>query len=93
MEIAGRDAWSLHFGSMPTVLIEEGYRFFFFSNERGEPPRVHVDKADGYAKVWLQSPRLAWSEGFSSAELRRIREIVVGHEALFLERWNEHFSA
>ena len=78
---------------MPTVLTEEGYRFFFFSNERSEPPHIHVDKADGYAKVWLQPPRLAWSEGFRPSELRRIREIVVEQEGLFMERWNEHFPA
>ena len=28
-----------------------------------------------------------------SVHSRRIREIVVEHEAMFLERWNEHFSA
>ena len=29
---------------MPTVLRWNGYRFYFFSNERGEPAHMHVDK-------------------------------------------------
>src|SRR5262249_55675133 len=38
---------------MPTVLIIQGFRFFFFSNEGSEPPHIHVEKGDGYAKFWL----------------------------------------
>jgi len=26
---------------MPTLLLVEGYRFYFFSDERQEPPHVH----------------------------------------------------
>ena len=40
----------------PMVLIVEGYRFFFFSNEGFEPPHIHVEKGDSHAKWWLQSP-------------------------------------
>ncbi|MBW6456390.1 MAG: DUF4160 domain-containing protein [Trueperaceae bacterium] len=28
----------------PTVLRDGPYRFFFFSNERGEPPHIHVQR-------------------------------------------------
>lgn len=38
---------------MPTVLTVEGFRFFFYSNENDEPPHVHVEKAEGTAKIWL----------------------------------------
>ena len=49
---------------MPTVLVIEGFRFFFFSNEGFEPPHIHVEKGDGHAKWWLEeSPELAYSEG------------------------------
>ena len=27
---------------MPTILRKNGFRFFFYSNERNEPPHVHV---------------------------------------------------
>ncbi len=32
--------------AMPTVLVWNGYRFYFFSNEGFEPPHIHVDKAE-----------------------------------------------
>ena len=77
---------------MPTVLIVEGYRFFFFSNEGFEPPHIHVEKGDSHAKWWLQSPpQLAYSEGFSPSQLRRMRELVSEHEDEFRKAWHEYF--
>ena len=78
---------------MPTVLRVEGLRFFFFSNEGTEPPHVHVEKADGWGKWWLDPLVMAYSKGFSAAELRRIRELVFEHRREILDRWNEHFGS
>lgn len=78
---------------MPTVLRAESFRFFFFSNERQEPPHIHVERGDGYAKLWLDPVCLADAEGLTRAELRRLRELVGEHEELFMERWYDHFSA
>ena len=77
---------------MPTVLIVEGYRFFFFSNEGNEASHIHVEKGDGYAKFWLNPLALAYSAGFKRQELKRTRELVDEHEAVFLEKWNEYFG-
>lgn len=77
---------------MPTVLRVEGFRFFFFSNERDEPPHVHVERGGGTAKVWLADVSLAYSYDLSLAETRRIRELAFAHRHSFLERWNEHFG-
>lgn len=38
---------------MPTIMRIDGYRFFFFSNEGSEPPHIHVEQAERYAKFWL----------------------------------------
>ncbi|HJU31624.1 MAG TPA: DUF4160 domain-containing protein [Hyphomicrobiaceae bacterium] len=38
---------------MPTILRWNGYRFYFFSNERDEPPHMHIDKGGNSAKFWL----------------------------------------
>lgn len=38
---------------MPTILRKDGWRFFFYSLENGEPPHVHVRKGDAEAKLWL----------------------------------------
>jgi hypothetical protein len=68
------------------------YLFSFYSGDRVEPPHVHVAKGDAAAKVWLQPVRLAYAYGFNPTEQRRLLEITVEHEALFLQRWNEHFA-
>ncbi|MHB8595264.1 MAG: DUF4160 domain-containing protein [Ktedonobacteraceae bacterium] len=77
---------------MPTVLRVEGYRFFFYSNEGQEPPHIHVQKAEKYAKFWLTPIRIANSVGFTSKELQRIQNITIEHLELFREAWNDHFT-
>ena len=51
---------------MPTILVVEGFRFYFFSNEGTEPAHVHVEKGDGTAKFWLQPVELVHSDGFDT---------------------------
>jgi hypothetical protein len=77
---------------LPTVLVIGGIRFFFFSNEGFEPPHIHVEAGDGYAKFWLEPVELAESYRLKSQELRRARLLVGEHKALFLEKWREYFS-
>jgi hypothetical protein len=38
------DGFSGEEETMPTVLIEGPYRFFWYSVDRAEPPHVHVDE-------------------------------------------------
>ena len=77
---------------MPTVLRVAGYRFFFFSNERGEPAHIHVEQAERYAKFWLDPIALAASYGFRSAELTELRILVLEHRVMFQEKWDEYFG-
>jgi len=77
---------------MPTLLLIEGFRFYFFSDERQEPPHVHVRKGDSVAKLWLRPVDLAFARGFNRTELRHVRELTFEHQVLFIERWNEYFG-
>ncbi len=77
---------------MPTILRWRGCRFFFFSNEGSEPPHIHVESGDDYAKFWLEPVELDRSLGFNTALLRRLHWIVEENQSLFLERWHEHFK-
>ncbi|HSU61934.1 MAG TPA: DUF4160 domain-containing protein [Bryobacteraceae bacterium] len=61
---------------MPTVLRLDGFRFFFVSNERNEPAHVHVTKADGIAKFWLDPVGLVSSDGFSPPTLHNVQPMV-----------------
>jgi hypothetical protein len=77
---------------MPTVLRIGKFRFYFFSNERQEPPHIHVKTAENEAKFWLTPTELASNYGFSSRELNELESLVKQNETVFLEAWNEHFS-
>lgn len=77
---------------MPTVLRSGPYRFFFYSNERREPPHVHVRRDNCFAKFWLTPTGLAGSSRFSSQELRAIQGIIEVHRDNFLEAWDEHIG-
>jgi hypothetical protein len=79
---------------MPEVFRSGGYRFYFYSNEGSprEPCHVHVEHADGEAKIWLEPEiRLAASFGLSSRHLATILVLVREREDLVLEKWDEHF--
>jgi len=77
---------------MPTLAIIDGYRFFFWSLDLGEPPHVHVEGHGGKAKFWLSPVELASSKGYNDRELNKIQRIVEQHAAEWLEKWYEHFG-
>ncbi|MGI9065088.1 MAG: DUF4160 domain-containing protein [Pyrinomonadaceae bacterium] len=77
---------------MPTVLRVKGYRFFFFSLEGHEPPHIHVESAERFAKFWLGPVALAKSRGFRSGELSEIQRLIEENLVLLEGRWHEHFS-
>ncbi|MGD0009563.1 MAG: DUF4160 domain-containing protein [Terriglobia bacterium] len=62
---------------MPALLRVRGYRFFFYSLEGREPPRIHVAHASRYAKFRLAPVALADNRGFRGHELTEIRPMVV----------------
>ena len=78
---------------MPTVLVTNGFRFKFYSNENNEPAHVHVIKGAAEAKWWL-NPELKeeFSVGFKVQELRMIRELLKERRDELLEAWEEHFN-
>lgn len=77
---------------MPTVLRVRGYRFFFFSSERGEPPHVHVEKNDASAKIRLNPVVLQKSTGFKPQEIHVILELTQQHETELEEKWHDYFN-
>jgi hypothetical protein len=78
--------------SMPTVLREGPYRFFFYSGDREEPPHIHVERDDNIAKFWLEPVRLQNSIGFNRREINRIRRLVEQNRQSILEHWHEFFD-
>jgi len=76
----------------PTIFLKAGYRFFFYANERNEPPHIHVQRNDAVAKFWLNPVSLAQNHGMTPAELSRAFSLVEHHEIIILEKWNGFFS-
>lgn len=77
---------------MPTVLEVDGFRFFFYSADRNEPPHIHIRKAGQEAKFWLNPIRSARSGRFKPSELRHLMEILETNQTYLLEQWNEQFN-
>jgi len=79
---------------MPTVFLERGFRFFFYSNEGSprEPVHIHVEKDNIEAKFWLRPEvTLAYNEGFRARVLRELVEMVEIKREYIERVWNEHF--
>ncbi len=76
---------------MPTVLRLDGYRFFFFSDEH-TPEHIHVEKADSYARIEIESLKVTDSYNLTSKELKRIVEIVKKNEIELKGSWDEYFK-
>ena len=78
---------------MPTLLLLNGIRFFFYSNENDEPIHVHVTKGDANGKIWLVPViEVEYLFGFSSAEQKDIMEAVHANSENFKKKWNEFFG-
>jgi hypothetical protein len=77
---------------VPTVFREEGFRFFFYSNEMEEPMHVHVEKGEGEGKVWLE-PKIetAYFLGLKEQERKRALQSIQSHIGTIVKAWNEHF--
>jgi hypothetical protein len=73
---------------MPTVLRIHAYRFHFYSDEKNEPPHIHVASADGECKFWLEPVRLAGNRGLSPVIIRKIEKLVFENLNYFLEKYH-----
>ncbi|MFN3076127.1 MAG: DUF4160 domain-containing protein [Alphaproteobacteria bacterium] len=78
---------------MPTILREDGRRFYFYSHEPNEPAHVHVDTGTGSAKIWLTPVSVAGSVALSSHELADLVRVVRRHREHFMEAWYGHFGS
>lgn len=74
---------------MPEVFRKDGYVFFFYANENLEPIHVHVRRAGGFAKFWIEPVLLESSQGMKTQELSRAEELILDHLELIRRKWDE----
>ncbi|RJP73584.1 MAG: DUF4160 domain-containing protein [Ignavibacteriales bacterium] len=73
---------------MPTVLRIGPYRFHFYSDERNEPPHIHIATANGECKFWLNPVSLAKNRGIPPVQIREIEKLVFKNLSLLKEEYN-----
>ena len=78
---------------MPTILIVDGFRFFFYASDQNEPCHIHVNKGDGIGKIWL-SPQISiqYLNYFTKTEERKILDIVHVYQHYLIKKWYEFFQ-
>lgn len=74
---------------MPTILRVGAFRFHFYSDERGEPPHIHVEFGDGECKFWLEPIKLARNKGVPAPKIRQIERLVYAHQAFLRQKYEE----
>lgn len=75
---------------MLTLLLLEGFKFFFYANEH-LPRHIHITKGSEWARIELGTWQVSYST-FKPRELARCLSIAKELEVLFEEKWDEWFS-
>jgi Domain of unknown function (DUF4160) len=75
---------------MPTLLIQEGFKFFFYANEP-EPKHIHVMKGGNFAKIELATLRVI-NNYMKLKEINQAIAIIELHRNEFERKWDEYFS-
>ena len=74
---------------MPEIFRKLGFVFFFYANEGNEPMHVHVRKAGGFAKYWIEPIELEFSQGMKVSDLKTAEKLIKEHVELIKKKWNE----
>ena len=64
---------------MPEIFRAFGFVFFFYSNEGQEPMHVHVRKAGGFAKFWIEPLELDFSQGMKITDIKQAEDLIIEH--------------
>ena len=79
---------------MPTILLIQGWRFFFYANEGDEP--MPMRKAETECKYWLRSDLYeieeAWSYNLTPRLRREARKIIFDRFDLIVGEWEKSFG-
>ncbi len=75
---------------MPTLLLQDGFKFFFYANEH-EPKHIHVMRSDGFAKVELESLKVI-QDYLKPKDLKLALEIIKENKNNFERIWDEWFD-
>jgi hypothetical protein len=75
---------------MPTLLLQGGFKFFFYANEH-EPKHIHVQKAGEFVKIELVTLRVV-NNYMKPKDLKKALLIVEENQGDFERKWDEYFN-
>jgi len=75
---------------MPTLLNQNGFKFFFYANEH-EPKHIHITNGSGFAKVELEDLKVV-QDYLKPKDLKMALKIVKENKEEFERIWNEWFN-
>ncbi|MDQ6656252.1 MAG: DUF4160 domain-containing protein [Verrucomicrobiota bacterium] len=82
----------LYAARVPTIFEQDGYRFFFYSNDH-EPAHVHVRRGGGEAVFEITDEvELRESSGLKVRELARAQQLAEENKRLILQKWHEYLA-
>lgn len=74
----------------PTLLVQDGFKFFFYANEH-LPRHIQVVKGDDYATIDLST--LSFRENFlRHSDVKKVLAIVRDHREEFERKWDAFFQ-
>ena len=77
---------------MPKVFEQDGYSFFFYSNDH-DPIHIHVRRGGGEAVFVVEpSVELRESVGLKVRELARAENLIHDNVELIKHKWAQHFG-
>ena len=75
---------------MPTLLIYEGLKFLFYSNEH-EPKHIHVMKGGDFAKIELTTFKVIDCY-MKPKDVKKALMVLEIHNSEFERKWDEYFN-
>ena len=50
---------------------------------------MHVRKAGGFAKFWIDPVELDFSQGMKTSDIKQAEDLIIEHIELIKTKWNE----
>jgi hypothetical protein len=70
----------------------EGLQVLFLQQRLEEPPHVHIDHSGRTTKVWLQTLKVAYNDGYPIREITAILSVVDEKREQLLRAWHGYFD-
>ncbi len=78
---------------MPTILLIQGWRFFFYANEGNEPIHIHCQKAEKECKYWIDRENFDVVEHYSykmnNKDKRQVKKIIFEYFEFIEQEWDK----